>query len=131
MVLHSVTTYYPNDFKTYLAAKPEFEKVAKDAFAGTDVHITTNGKRQLGAAIGSKTFAEEYVSNKVEGRTKDIKNLAEIALLQPHAAKKGFQKNAFCLSYTSSLCRKELQCTCDVTSVAKLDSSVKIHNNFL
>ena len=92
VVLYSVTTYYPNDFKTYLVVKPEFEKVAKDAFAGTDVHITTPGKRQLGAAIGSKTFAEEYVSNKVEGRTKDIKNLAQIALSQPHAAKKAFQK---------------------------------------
>jgi hypothetical protein len=43
--------------------KPEFENVANNAFAGTDVRITTHGKRHLGAAIGSKTFTEEY--NKV------------------------------------------------------------------
>ena len=91
--------YYSNESKIYLVVKPEFEKVAKDAFAGTNVRITTHGKRHLGAAIGSKTFAEEYVSNKVAVRTKDIKNLAQIALSQPHAAKKAFQKNAFSLSY--------------------------------
>jgi hypothetical protein len=48
--------YYPNDSKTYLVVKPEFENVANNAFAGTDVRITTHGKRHLGAAIGSKTL---------------------------------------------------------------------------
>ena len=66
--------------------KPEFENVAKDAFAGTDVRITTHGKRHLGAAIGSKTFTEEYVGNKVHEWTNDIMNLARIASSQPHAA---------------------------------------------
>ena len=78
--------YYPNDSKTYLVVKPEFENVAKDAFAGTDVRITTHGKRHLGAAIGSKTFTEEYVGNKVHEWTNDIMNLARIASSQTHAA---------------------------------------------
>ena len=66
--------------------KPEFENVAKDAFGGTDVRITTHGKRHLGAAIGSKTFTGEYVGNKVHEWTNDIMNLARIASSQPHAA---------------------------------------------
>ena len=82
--------YFPNDSKTYLVVKQEFVKVANDAFADTDVLITTHGKRHLGAALGSKSFAEEYVSNKVEGWTKDVKNLAQIALSQPHAAYAAF-----------------------------------------
>ena len=82
--------YFPNDSKTYLVVKQEFVKVANDAFADTDVLITTHGKRHLGAALGSKTFTEEYVSNKVEGWIKDVKNLVQIALSQPHAAYAAF-----------------------------------------
>ena len=50
------------------------------------MHTTTHGKRHLGAALGSKTFTEEYVKDKVQGWTKDIMKLAEVALSQPHAA---------------------------------------------
>ena len=36
--------------------------------------------------IGSKTFTEEYVTDKVQRWTKDIINFAKVALFQPHAA---------------------------------------------
>ena len=78
--------YFPNDSKTYLVVKPDCEDVAKDVFAGTNVQITTHGKRHLGAALGSKTFTEEYVGKTVQEWTNDIKNLARIASYQPHAA---------------------------------------------
>ena len=78
--------YYPNASKTYLVVKETHEASAKQTFAGTDVHITTHGKRHLGAALGSKSFTEEYVSNKVQRWTKDIINLAKVAISQPHAA---------------------------------------------
>ena len=78
--------YFSNDSKTYLVVKPEFEDVAKDAFTGTNVRITTHAKRHLGAALGSKTFTEEYIGKKVQELTNDIKNLARIASSQPHAA---------------------------------------------
>ena len=78
--------YHPNASKTYLVIKQEYEEPAKEAFADTDVHMTTHGKRHLGAALGSKTFTEEYVNNKVQGWTKDIMNLADVASSPPHAA---------------------------------------------
>ena len=57
--------YNPNASKTYLIVKPEHVELAKTQFADTDVAITTFGKCNLGAALGSKTFTEEYVNNKV------------------------------------------------------------------
>ena len=56
--------YYPNASKTYLVVKEELEATAIELFAGTDVHVTTDGKRHLGAALGSRTFTEEYVSGR-------------------------------------------------------------------
>ena len=68
--------YYHNASKTYLVVKKEFLESAKSAFANTDVHITTNGKWHLGAALGSRIFTEEYVRDEVKGWTKDIMDLA-------------------------------------------------------
>ena len=78
--------YHPNASKTYLVVKQEYEESAKTAFADTEVHITTQGKRHLGAALGFKSFTEEYVTEKVQKWTDDIKYLAKIASSQPHAA---------------------------------------------
>ena len=78
--------YYSNASKTYLVVKEEILESAESAFAKKDGHITTNGKRHLGAALGSRTFTEEYVRDKVKGWTKDIMDLAKVAKSQPHAA---------------------------------------------
>ena len=82
--------YHPNASKTYLVVKEEHETCATQLFADTNVHITTHGKRHLGAALGSKTFTEEYVSAKVLGWTKEIEHLAKVAVSQPHAAYAAF-----------------------------------------
>ena len=82
--------YYPNAAKTYLIVKEEHENKAKALFADTDVHITINGKRHLGAALGSNTFTEEYVSCKVGEWVKEIEQLSTIASTQPHAAYAAF-----------------------------------------
>ena len=54
--------YHPNASKTYLVVILE---EAKHLFAGTNVNITTQGKRHLGAAIGSWDYMEQYVQEKV------------------------------------------------------------------
>ena len=82
--------YYPNGSKTYLVVKPEHEETARQLFTDTDVNISIEGKRHLGAALGSRTFTEEYVTNKVQGWTQEITCLAEIATTQPHAAYAAF-----------------------------------------
>ena len=55
-------------------------------FADTDIDITTEGKRHLGAVVGSRSYTKEYVAGKVEKWTEEIKKLAHIAQTQPHAA---------------------------------------------
>ena len=52
--------------------------------------ITTEGKRLLGAAIGSRSFAEEYVNNEVQERTEEIKSLAKVVVSQPQAVYAAF-----------------------------------------
>ena len=66
--------------------KQEYEDSARDVFADTDMHITTHDKQHLGAALGSKSFTKEYMKDKVQGWTKDIMSLVEVAVSQPHAA---------------------------------------------
>ena len=76
--------------KTHLVVKPEHEETVRQLFTDTDVNISIEGKRHLGAALGSRTFTEEYVTNKVQGWTQEITRLAEIATTQPHAAYAAF-----------------------------------------
>ena len=78
--------YYPNGSKTHLVVKPEHIVKARELFADTDVNITTEGKRHLGAAIGTRDFIESYVAGKVKKWVEEIHQLSEIAQTQPHAA---------------------------------------------
>ena len=87
--------YHPNASKTYLVVKQEHETSARQLFSDTEVHITLQGKRHLRAAIGSKSFTEEYVRNKVETWTNEIKRLAQVATSQPHAAFAAFTHGLF------------------------------------
>ena len=82
--------YHPNASKTYLLVKQEQETNAKELFADTDVHITIQGKQHLSAAISSRIFTEEYVCNKVQIWSDEIKRLAKVATTQPHAAYAAF-----------------------------------------
>ena len=66
--------------------KEEHAAQAAELFQDTEICITKEGRRHLGAALGSQTFVEAYVSGKVEEWIKEIKQLAKIASSQPHAA---------------------------------------------
>ena len=79
--------YNVNESKSWLILKDENElENAKHLFSNTAIKITTNGKRHLGAALGTKTFKDEYVKEKVEAWCKEITKLADFAKTQPHAA---------------------------------------------
>ncbi len=82
--------YYPNGSKTHLIVKPEHKEIARQLFTDTGVNVSIEGKRHLGAALGSRTFTEEYVTNKVQGWVQEITRLAEVATTQPHAAYAAF-----------------------------------------
>ena len=78
--------YHPNASKTHLVVKAEHIERARELFADTEINITAEGKRHLGAVVGSRSYTEEYVAGKVEKWSEEIKKLAHIAQTQPHAA---------------------------------------------
>ena len=59
-------------------------------FTGTSIKITTDGKRHLGAAIGSEDFKISYIEDKVDEWCKRVMKLADIAKSQPQAAYAGY-----------------------------------------
>ena len=48
--------YLPKPSKSYLIVKQQYQKTAEETFMGSEVKITTEGKRHLDAVIGSKSF---------------------------------------------------------------------------
>ena len=77
--------YLVNGPKCWLIVKSqELAEEARQIF-GKEVNITTEGKRHLGAVIGSKDYKDEYCRDKVQRWRQDIIFLAEIAKSQPHA----------------------------------------------
>ena len=79
--------YHVKPSKSYLILKDSSKlDEAKQLFETSPINITTDGKRHLGAAIGSEEFKDEYINNKVNEWCKQVKGLANIAKSQPHAA---------------------------------------------
>eukprot|EP00731_Ephydatia_muelleri_P028421 Em0020g65a len=64
--------YFVNPGKTWLIVKPQHERDAKELFSGTGIGITSEGKRHLGAALGSRSFLESYISDKVKDVTASV-----------------------------------------------------------
>ena len=58
--------YYPKDEKCWLIAKPEKEEIIRATFKETEINITNEGKKHLGAAVGTRSYLTEYVNEKVE-----------------------------------------------------------------
>ncbi|MEL7196650.1 MAG: hypothetical protein AAFO96_29800, partial [Bacteroidota bacterium] len=70
--------------------KPEKEREAREVFSETNLMITTNGQKHLGAVIGSKDYKTEYVQAKVNDWIVELERLSEIAKSEPHAAYTAF-----------------------------------------
>ena len=78
--------YFTNATKTVLIVKPEHLPTAKAIFADSSIQINAHGQRHLGAALGTKEFAEEYVTAKVTTWTAEVSALEKVASIQLHAA---------------------------------------------
>ena len=76
--------------KTWLIVKEHHLDEANDQFKDSGISITTEGKRHLGAAIGTPQFISFYVERKVCEWVSEIECLSSIALTQPHAAYAAF-----------------------------------------
>ena len=82
--------YYPNATKTWLIVKEDHLEEAKAQFNNSGVSITTDGKRHLGAAVGTSQFVSGYVQHKVIEWVNEVERLSSIAVTQPHAAYAAF-----------------------------------------
>ena len=78
--------YFPNDLKTTLLVKPDFQAEASDLFRDTGIKISTDGVVYLGGPIGNDQFVESTVSKKISDWIGDIINLANVAATHPHEA---------------------------------------------
>ena len=58
--------YYLNAGKCWLVTKPHKEESARSIFEETAIKITTEGRKHLGAALGSRFYLEQYVNGQVE-----------------------------------------------------------------
>ena len=72
--------YHPKDDKCWLITKPEKEEIIREIFKETEV------KRHIGAVVGSRSYLNKYVNEKVEEWVKEIINLADFATTQPQAS---------------------------------------------
>ena len=79
--------YYVNEPKSWLILKDANAlEQATEIFEGTGIQITTEGKRHLGAAIGSSDFRVSYATKKIAGWCAEMEKLSAIAKSQPQAA---------------------------------------------
>ena len=90
MKLGPLFGYHPNPSKTHLVVKKEYKESATQTFMDMGINITSEGKRHLGAAIGSYSFTKEFVSRTVHEWSEEVRQLAHVATSQPHAAYAAF-----------------------------------------
>ena len=53
--------YYPKPSKSFLIVKQHYKEYGERIFAGSNIKITTEGARHLGAVLGGSSFKEEYL----------------------------------------------------------------------
>ena len=78
--------YFPKPSKSWLIVKTEKYDNAVIAFNGTNIQISTEGSKHLGAIIGSDAYKQKYLDEKVETWIREINLLSEIAITEPQAA---------------------------------------------
>ena len=72
--------------KTWLVVKPQHLEEATQAFHGTGVQLTTEGRPYLGIPPGTDTFKEHFTEQKFATWKAELTVLSDAARHQPHAA---------------------------------------------
>ena len=57
---------------------------------GTQINVTVEGRKHLGAAIGSEEYKTKFMKAKIIEWVDEIRNLSQIAKIDPHAAYSAF-----------------------------------------
>ena len=88
--------YFPKPSKSVLIIKDKsLMQQAQTIFADTNIQITCEGQRHLGAVIGQNEFKTQYVSSKVAKWVEDVAELAQIAIDDPQAALSAYIQRAY------------------------------------
>ena len=77
--------YYPGGGKPWLIIKRN-QQYAADIFRGTNIKITTDSQRHLGAVIRSTEYKRIYIQEKISQWIKELQMLCKIAWFEPQAA---------------------------------------------
>ena len=85
--------YFPQPTKSWLIVKNEKHAEAIDTFEGTEIQISIDGERHLGAVIGSADKKTAYITEKINKWRDEIILLAEIASTNPQAAYTAYVKS--------------------------------------
>ena len=82
--------YYAEPSKSWLIVKQENLEEATKIFENSGVKITAQGKRHLGAVVGTNKFKNDFVKSQVDQWCDQIRKLATIAETQPQSAYSAF-----------------------------------------
>ena len=82
--------YFPKASKSYLIVKEDKLGEARNVFNDSNVYITIEGKRHLGAVIGSNEYREEYLKDLVNDWNNQLVLLSSIAESQPQTVYSAF-----------------------------------------
>ena len=85
-----VIGYFTKPSKSWLVVKPELADEAEKIFMGTQINVTVEGRKHLGAAIGSEEYKTKFMKAKIIEWVDEIRNLSQIAKIDPHAAYSAF-----------------------------------------
>ena len=82
--------YNPNASKSFLIVKPAYLEEAKQLFSDSEVIVTSEGHKHLGAVVGTTEYKNKFVNLKVNNWVKEITTLSHIAKVHPHVAYSAF-----------------------------------------
>ena len=82
--------YFPKASKSYLIVKENQLPHATTLFHNSNVNITVEGKRHLGAIVGTEIYKREYADDLVKDWNSQLRILSTIAESQPQAAYSAF-----------------------------------------
>ena len=79
--------YFANAMKTWLVTRNHsVARAAIQAFEGTNINITSDGRPHLGVPLGTQEYTDEFLTKKIEQWSTELRSLSSIAESQPHAA---------------------------------------------
>ena len=79
----TTTGYFPKPSKSRLIVKPERYDEVVAIYNGTNIQISLEGSKHLGAVIGSENFKRTYLEEKVSTWVQKLTLLSKIATTQP------------------------------------------------